>query len=159
MSAVSSSAGSGRIHNAGLRIGILNAYLALEAIGIAPEEAEEWSEIGNEVVGGSSSHQSFANGFERFKGVGLQCEVVDASATKHGGLALVFGVSFDLKHIDLGPLAEFEDRKTRSFAFGKLGTVTHEFGVEHVGVERDQSIKISGDERDVIDSFSEHGDS
>ena len=119
-SAVSSSASSGRIHDAGLPIGVLNAHFAFETIGIAPEKAEKWTEIGDEVIGNAFGHEAIADRFECLERLGLDGEVVDASSPEHWRLAFVFGIAFDLEHVDLGPLAQFENSETGTFAIGKL---------------------------------------
>ena len=156
-SAVPSSASAGRIHDAGLPIGVLNAHFAFETIGIAPEKAEEWTEIGDEVIGNAFGHEAIADRFECLERLGLQGQVVDATPAEHRGLLLVLGIAFDLEDIEFGPLTEFEHGQTGALAFGELGTITYKFGFEDLGVERNQPIEVRGDERNVIDSLGEHG--
>jgi hypothetical protein len=63
-SGVAGGSGTGWIGPARHRIGIGDAHLALQAIRVTEEEAQDWSEVRDELVGGAAGHEPSTNRLE-----------------------------------------------------------------------------------------------
>ena len=62
--------------HSGHRVGVLNAHLTLEAVRVSEEDAEDRTEIGDEVIAGALGNQPVPDLVERLDRRGLQSEMV-----------------------------------------------------------------------------------
>src|SRR5580698_8551498 len=129
VSGIARRARPGRMELAG-EVGVLDATLAFEPVGVAEEEAEHRPEIGDEVVRRAAGDEPVADLLERLEGRRLQGEVVEATAAEHRRLAVGLGVPLYLEDVELGPVPDLDDREPGTLVFGELGPVPHDLGVE-----------------------------
>ena len=81
-------------------IGVRDAHLALEAIRVPEEEAQDVAEVGDEPVGRLAFEKAcpdLVEGFDRF---GLEREVVESAPPEHWHLPGVFFVAGDLEDVE-----------------------------------------------------------
>jgi hypothetical protein len=78
-SGVAGGSGTGWIGPARHRIGIGDAHLALQAIRVTEEEAQDWSEVRDELVGGAAGHEPSTNRLEGVERLRLECQVIETS--------------------------------------------------------------------------------
>src|SRR5438270_2614689 len=97
------------VADARLRVGVGDAHLGFEPVGVAEEQAEDGAEVGDEPVGGALGDEAVANGVERVERRRLQAEVVDAPPAEERRLPLVLGVGIDLEQVDLAAEADVDD--------------------------------------------------
>src|SRR5215469_11995212 len=100
-----------RIVHTGHGVGVLNADLTLQAVGVSEEDAEVGTEIGDEVIAGASGDQPFPDLVERVDRRGLQSEMVYAAPPEHRRLAVGFAVPLHLEDVQLGGLADADERE------------------------------------------------
>jgi hypothetical protein len=65
-------------------VGVLDAHLALEAVRVPEEDAEDGAEIGDEVITGAPGDEPVPDLVERVERRGLQPEMVDAARPNIG---------------------------------------------------------------------------
>src|SRR5262249_18995302 len=101
--------GAGRVRDSGTCVGIRDAELALETVGIAEEHAQDRSEVGDEAVGGAAGDEAVTDRLERVERPGMQREMVDTTAPEHRRLVLRLRVALDLEHVQLGMWTDVDD--------------------------------------------------
>ena len=62
--------------HSGHGVGVLDAHLTLQAVGVAEEDAEDGAEVGDEAVAGAPGDQLVPDLAERAEGGGVRPEVV-----------------------------------------------------------------------------------
>src|SRR5215470_6162051 len=72
-----------RISRSGDGVGVLNAHLTLEAVRVPEEDAEDGTEIGDEVITGAPGDQPVPDLVKSVERRGLQPEMVDAAPPEH----------------------------------------------------------------------------
>src|SRR5215471_19641950 len=80
---VSGGGRAGRVVHPGHGVGVLDAHLALQAVRVSEEDAEDGAEIGDEVIAGAPGDQPVPDLVERVDRRGLQSEMVDAAPPEH----------------------------------------------------------------------------
>src|SRR5262249_57547906 len=86
---------AGRVVHSGHGVGVLDAHLALQAVGVAEKDAEDGAEVGDEAVDGAAGDQPVPDLVERVERGGLQPEEVDAAPAEHRPFAVAYSVSLD----------------------------------------------------------------
>ena len=137
---------------------IRHADLALEAVGVAEEDAQDLSEVGHEVVRRAAGHEPITNRLERLDRIRLQREVIDAATAEHRHLAIGFGVADHLEHVELGARPDMDDRHPHRAIVGRtrLWSVAEHLRVEHLLVEGLQPLGVVRQDGDVVEPGREH---
>ena len=91
----------GWIVYSGHQVGVLDADLALESVGIPEEQAEHRPEVGDEVVGRTAGHEPVTDGLEGLERGRLHGEMVEAATLEHRCLPIRLRVPLDLEDVEL----------------------------------------------------------
>src|SRR5262249_10394953 len=146
-----------RVVDTGLRVGVLHADLALEAIRVTEADAEDRTEVRHEAVAGAAGDEPVADGLERVERIGVQRQVVDAATPEHRRLVLRFVVALDLEHVELGMRPHVHDRQPHTGGPGRsLRTITRHRRIEHGLVERVQPLRVLGEDRHLVEPVEQH---
>lgn len=135
--------------------GLGDQYFPFESVGVAEEDALDAAEVVDGSVARRLVDQRLPNRGECFVRGGLQADMIDASPSSHGCLALRFGVAFDHEDVQLGVRADADDGH-RFVSVVAVGACGSDVGVEHVGVEPAQAGSILGDSGYVVDTIEQH---
>ena len=151
-------AGAGRVATPGNGVGVRHAHLALEAVGVAEEEAEDRAEVGDELVGRAPGDEPVADLLERLERRGLQRQVVEPAPPEHRRLAVGLGVADHLEHVELRVRADVDDRHAHlaGVLAGGQPVVSPTSALEHLGVERVQPVGVVGEDGHVVEPVGEH---
>jgi hypothetical protein len=139
--------------DARLCVGIGDADLGLEAIGITEEQTQDRPEIGDEPVGGATRDQPIANDVERFLRSGLEREMIDASTPEHRCLSRRLGVPVDLEHVEFCVRSHVDERQPNPVG---LGHVVRYRRTEHLAVEGVQPVGVVGENGHVVHAVEQH---
>ena len=118
-------------------VGVLDAHLTLQAVGVAEKDAEDGAEIGDELIAGAPGDQPVPDLVERAEGSGVQPEVVDAAPAEHRRLPVGFGVPLDLEDVQFGGRADADEGELDGAV--ELLQVRADLGIEDLPVERSVS--------------------
>ena len=146
--------GAGRMELAGHEVGVGHAHLALEPVGVAEEQAEDGTEVGDETVGRTAIDEPLADGVERLDRSGVQGQVVDAAPPEHRYLVVGLGVAFHLEDVELGVRADVDDREAHAWP-ARLVTVAPDGGVEHLSVEGMEPFAVVGQRGNMIEAVEQ----
>ena len=61
--------------------------------------------------------------------------MIEPAAAEHRRLAVGFGVALYLEDVELGPVADLDDREPGAAPVGELGSVVGDLGLEDLRVE------------------------
>ena len=100
--------------------------------------------------------QPVADEVERLLRRRLQTHVVDAAAPEHRRLVFGLGVPRELEHVELGVRADGHERQATLLVAVTDRLVGEHLGVEHVAVERVETIGVLGEHGHVVDACQQH---
>ena len=135
---------------------ILDANLTLEPVGISKKKTEHRSEVGDEVIGGSTGHQAVPDLFEHGERSRPEGEMVEPAPAKHGHLTVSLGISINFEDIQLAELPNHDDGERGPLPPGNSDPSLAMTASKLLSIEGLETVGVVGQSRHMLKTCGEH---